>query len=138
MPESAAGHQLQNGSALPCRVIAVEDDHDVAESFVELLKTSCGVTDVRAVYDAAAALFVIPQFHPTVVFIDIDLPGMDGYELARRLRSQYGTTLRLYALTGFGQQRDKDRARAAGFDMHLTKPVDLTVLRELVGAAARQ
>lgn len=116
----------------PCRVLAVEDDPDVAESFRVLLELSG--SEVRSVSNGLTALDTARQFHPNVAFIDIDLPGMDGYELARQLRREHGKNLRLFALTGFGQQRDKERSAEAGFDLHLVKPLDVRVLERLLNA----
>ena len=70
--------------------------------------------------------------HPEVALVDIGLPGFDGYEVARRLRDQLGKGIRLVALTGYGQPEDRDRARQAGFDDHLVKPVDPTQLNRLL------
>src|SRR5437899_2381354 len=114
-----------------CRVLAVEDDPDVAASFALLLQMSG--SEVRAVNNGLAAIEAARQFHPDIAFIDIDLPGMNGYDLARVLRSEYGTALRLFALTGFGQQRDIERAMEAGFDRHLVKPIDVDSLEKLLG-----
>lgn len=116
----------------PCRVLAVEDDPDVAESFRLLLELTG--SEVRSVPNGPTAIDTARQFRPNIAFIDIDLPGMDGYELARRLRREHGNDLRLFALTGFGQQRDKERAKEAGFDLHLVKPLDVEVLDRLLRA----
>jgi CheY-like chemotaxis protein len=75
---------------------------------------------------------------PDVVFLDIGLPGMDGYEVARRMRQRPGgADLRLVALTGYGQASDRQRSREAGFDTHLVKPVELDAVRALVADAER-
>ena len=79
----------------------------------------------RTVNTARAALLVAPEFKPEVVLLDIGLPEMDGYEVARRLRAQNGThAMRLVAVTGYGQPADRRRAQAAGFDEHMVKPVE--------------
>jgi CheY-like chemotaxis protein len=79
-----------------------------------------------------------PEFHPDVVLLDIGLPGIDGYEVARRLRGQADLPgLLIIAVTGYGQESDRQRAREAGFDQHLVKPVDLEILRRLLAAAPR-
>ena len=76
---------------------------------------------------------------PQVALLDIGLPGMDGYELARRLRARPGLARAvLVALTGWGQEEDRRRAREAGFDHHLVKPVELSALRELLAQVERQ
>ena len=79
--------------------------------------------------DGPTALEVMKSFHADVAILDIGLPVMDGYELAGRMRAELGETVpRLIALTGYGQESDRARAREAGFDEHLTKPVDVGCL----------
>ena len=81
--------------------------------------------DVRTVHGGEAALTVASTFEPEIALLDIGMPDLNGYEVARRLRlTDCGKDLRLIALTGWGQDDDKRRARDAGFDHHLTKPVD--------------
>jgi CheY-like chemotaxis protein len=88
---------------------------------------------VRTAYDGPTALRAAAEFQPDVVLLDIGLPQMDGYEVARRLRGEVGLKdARLVALTGYGQEEDRRRAQEAGFDEHLTKPTDLTVLQNLL------
>jgi CheY-like chemotaxis protein len=79
-------------------------------------------------HDGPEALAAAPGFVPEVALLDIGLPVMDGYELARRLRSLLGAGLRLIAVTGYGQEHDRLRSFQAGFDEHLVKPVDLPAL----------
>lgn len=112
------------------RVLAVEDDPDVIESFRILLELIGN--DVCAAPDGPSALEAAREFHPNIAFVDVDLPGMNGYEVAARLRRQYGRQIRLFALTGFGQPADRDRAIKAGFDLHLVKPIDLGFLQKLL------
>jgi CheY-like chemotaxis protein len=85
----------------------------------------------RIAHDGPAALSMLTEFSPDVALVDIGLPAMDGYELARRMRATpLGASARIYALTGYGQDSDRRRSREAGFDAHLVKPVDLdTVIR---------
>jgi len=83
--------------------------------------------------DGPTALAALQSFHPDVALIDVGLPGMDGYELARLARAQPGGgEVRLVAVTGYGQAQDRERALAAGFDRHVTKPVDPLALERLV------
>ena len=85
------------------------------------------------VHDGPAALEVAPAFVPSLIFLDIGMPGMDGYEVARRLRRMpVLQQARLIALTGFGGDKDRRRAEQAGFDRHVTKPVDPAALRTLI------
>jgi CheY-like chemotaxis protein/two-component sensor histidine kinase len=105
------------------RVLVVDDSADAADSLAMLLELEGH--EVTTAYSASAALEVAARLHPEVAFIDIGLPQMDGYEVARRLRaSEIGREIRLVALTGYGQPDDRDEARRAGFDHHLVKPAD--------------
>jgi CheY-like chemotaxis protein len=89
---------------------------------------------VRAVYTGPRALQAAQAEAPDVILLDIGLPGMDGYEVARRLRVQQGSEgLHLIAMTGYGQESDRKRSQEAGFDHHLVKPVDPARLQELLG-----
>ena len=113
------------------RVLIVDDNTDAADSLAELLQMSGH--QISAVYSAERGLIEIERFQPHVVLLDIGLPHMDGYEVARRIK-QLGSSARLIALSGYGQAQDKQRAAQAGFDAHLTKPVDFRLLElELEG-----
>jgi CheY-like chemotaxis protein len=92
--------------------------------------------DVRVAYDARAALALIEEFKPDVVFSDIAMPGMDGYTLAKRLHSRRESPPYLIALTGYGQRHDQQRALDAGFQRHLVKPTDIAALRAVLVALA--
>jgi len=105
------------------RVLIADDNEDFAASLADLL--SANGHDVRVVHDGQQALEVAPAFEPQVAFLDIGMPKVHGYELARRLRALPQTTrCVLVAVTGWGQEDDRRRARDAGFDRHLVKPVD--------------
>jgi signal transduction histidine kinase/ActR/RegA family two-component response regulator len=113
------------------RVLVVDDNDDSAAMLAEALRLRGH--DVRVAHDGPAALGVSAVFRPDVAFLDIGLPVMDGYELATRLRQQPGLeAVRLLALTGYGQESDSERSRAAGFHEHLVKPLDLLHLDRLV------
>jgi CheY-like chemotaxis protein len=88
--------------------------------------------EVESAYDGLEALEVARRFEPDTVVLDIGLPRMNGYEVARRLREQPDRHYRLIALTGWGQHEDRERAREAGFDHHLVKPVDIDQLGRLL------
>ncbi|HTX23390.1 MAG TPA: response regulator [Steroidobacteraceae bacterium] len=119
----------------PARVLVVDDNVDAAESIAMLL--SLEGHEVRCVHAAEQALETARAFHPDLVLLDIGLPGMDGYEVARRLRSEQRIErLRIVAVTGYGQQSDRARALDAGFDQHLVKPIDLEALHEVLGSIA--
>ena len=114
-----------------CRVLVVDDNHDAAEAAAVFL--ALAGHEVKAVGDGAEALASAPVFAPDVVVLDIGLPKMDGYEVARRLRQLPSTrSSLLIALTGYGQASDRDRAREAGFDHHLTKPAEPEHLLRLI------
>jgi CheY-like chemotaxis protein len=105
------------------RALVVDDNQDAAESLAMLL--SLDGHEVQAVFSPEQALECVSTFHPEVVLLDIGLPGMDGYEVARRVRAMpEGGQIRLIALTGYGQTEDRRRALAAGFNDHLVKPVE--------------
>jgi CheY-like chemotaxis protein len=115
------------------RVLIVEDNVDAARGFQELLELHGH--EVRVAYDGLAALVLAASYVADVGFIDIGLPGLDGYQVARRLREtpSYAAAT-LIALSGYGRDDDKREAAAAGFDRHLTKPVDIeTVCALLAG-----
>lgn len=84
--------------------------------------------------DPAAALTLARSFHPRIAILDIGLPVMDGYELADRIRELIQPAPTLIALTGFGQRHDVERSRRAGFDLHLVKPIEPRLLRDLLDA----
>jgi CheY-like chemotaxis protein len=113
------------------RVLVVDDNQDGAEMLAAALDLKGFET--RVAYDASTALRVAAEFQPAVAFLDIGLPVMDGYELASHLREIPGlATVRLIAVTGYGQEPDRQRTRDAGFDHHLIKPVDITALESAV------
>jgi len=110
--------------------VVIEDNVDAAESLQ--LHLEIWGHQVEMVNDGPAGLEAVRSFEPDIVLCDIGLPGgMDGYEVVRRLRSA-GITARLVALTGYGQQEDQRRALDAGFDLHLTKPVEPAALQKLL------
>ena len=113
------------------RILVVDDNVDAADSIAMLLSMEGHQT--RAVNTARAALLAVPDFKPEVVLLDIGLPEMDGYEVARRLRAQNGDhRMRLVAVTGYGQPADRRRAHAAGFDEHMVKPVEPAALQDFL------
>lgn len=113
-----------SGSGERRRVFVVDDNEAAANGLCALLRHSGH--DVEVAYDGPSALEKIEVFNPDVVILDIGLPGMDGYEVARILRGRYGVSLVLIALTGYGQEDDRRRTKEAGFAFHLTKPVSIT------------
>jgi signal transduction histidine kinase/DNA-binding response OmpR family regulator len=115
----------------PRRILVVEDQPALARVTVALLKKMGH--EVRAAADGPEALLAVREYNPEVVFLDIGLPGMDGYEVARCLRSEMGQEApMLVAMTGYGQHEVNRHARRAEFDHHLVKPADMGLLRELL------
>jgi two-component system CheB/CheR fusion protein len=118
-------------AATPRRVLVVDDNVDTAESMALLL--SLRGYDVATAHDGPAALKKAASFHPEAVLLDIGLPGLDGYQVATRLRGRRRTAKSLLvAMTGYGQEDDRSRALQAGFDHHLTKPVDPQAIYDLL------
>jgi PAS domain S-box-containing protein len=113
------------------RVLVVDDNEDAA-SLLGVLLEELGY-QVQVVHDGPSALATVDEFRPDVALIDIGLPVMDGLEVARRLRQNTAAAAtRLVALTGYGQERDRHASRAAGFSVHLVKPVDAAALRAVL------
>jgi PAS domain S-box-containing protein len=129
--DADTGAQLAAGRAPARRILVVDDNADAANSLAELL-TLLG-HEVLIRYDGSSALLDAAAFGPDVLILDIGLPDIDGYELARRLRGTAATAgARYLALTGYGQAHDRTLARAAGFDHHFVKPVDIGALQAIL------
>jgi PAS domain S-box-containing protein len=109
-------------SAVPRRVLIVDDNVDAATLLSTVIEAMGH--ELRVAHDPPEALALLDTFTPDVAVLDIGLPVMDGYELARRIRDKVGPACRIIALTGYGQEHDRKRSRHAGFDDHLVKPVD--------------
>jgi PAS domain S-box-containing protein len=127
LPRASAGAETVPAAPAPARssplrILVVDDNADAAESLAMLLELEGHV--VKTAMNGESALALAASFAPDVALLDIGLPGMDGYALAAALRADpVHRALRLVALTGYGQPEDRERSRAAGFDMHLVKPV---------------
>jgi CheY-like chemotaxis protein len=118
------------------RILVVDDNQDAANALGTFLEALGG--NVRIAYDGRSALNACLDFHPQIVFLDLGMPGMDGYEVARRIRAGVGEgELCVVALTGWGQEQDRVKASQAGFDHHLTKPADPADIVELVNHPPR-
>jgi CheY-like chemotaxis protein len=134
-PSAAQDAAAPAGSVGGRSVLVVDDNVDAADSLALLL--TGGGARVQVAYDAAAALELLSDGPPDLIVLDIDLPDMNGYALASRIRQDRRLdTATLVALTGFGQEEDRRRSRAAGFDHHLTKPASLDALYALLSPAA--
>jgi CheY-like chemotaxis protein len=116
-------------------VLVIEDNHDAREALVALLELEGYV--VAGAEDGPRGIELARAKCPDVVLVDIGLPGLDGYEVARHIRSLDGPRLSLVALTGYGEPEDKKRALEAGFDAHLVKPVDPAALTDLLSGRHR-
>jgi PAS domain S-box-containing protein len=136
LDSSASDDELPGAATVQKRRILVVDDNvDAAESIAMILQLDG--YNVRCAYDGLAVLAVAREFHPDVVILDIGLPGLSGYEVARQLRDQpdFQRTL-LIAVTGYGQEADRRSSKEAGIDHHLTKPVDPSTLQNLLRGSA--
>ena len=138
LPLVAAPKQQQprtapaSGRPTRVQVLVVDDSADNAESLAEVLRMMGATVAVAA--NGAQAIDMAASAPPALVLLDIGLPGMDGYETARRLRSQATAPMRLVALTGYGSPQDRERSLAAGFDAHLVMPVSPQVIESLLGS----
>jgi len=117
-------------SATDRRVLVVDDNEDAADSLATLLNVMH--YQVRVAYDGPEAIEAADEFAPAVALLDIGLPKLSGYDIARHIRSTRGEDVLLVAITGWGQEEDKRKAREAGFDHHFTKPADFEVLLQLI------
>jgi CheY-like chemotaxis protein/two-component sensor histidine kinase len=123
--------------AEPRRILVVEDNPDVAATMRDFLELSGH--EVELASSGTDGVQAARAFHPEVVLCDLGLPGMDGFEVAAELRRDPETaSAQLIAVTGYGRDEDRRRSKEAGFDLHLTKPVDPVKLRQLLKAPARQ
>jgi CheY-like chemotaxis protein len=134
--EATAGQALQGSTKMNLAghaILVVDDNHDAADSLAALLTMYGG--DVEVVYSGADALTAIARRMPTLLFIDIGMPEMDGLDLARHIRATTaGETVPLIAVTGWGQEHDRQAALAAGFNHHLTKPPDTARIEAVLKA----
>ena len=117
-----------------CRILIVDDNQAAADALVKLLALRGNVTE--AVYTGEAAVARAPLFRPNVILLDIGMPDMDGYDVARALRADESFSAVLVALTGYGQESDIRKATKAGFDHHLTKPAGLAEIEEILADIA--
>jgi len=114
------------------RILVVDDNVDAADTLAEALRFAGH--EVREEHDGRSALTALSEFHPDVILLDLGLPGLDGFEVARRLRQEPELAkIRVVAITGYGQEGDRQRTAAVGIDRHLVKPVDLGKVFEAIG-----
>jgi CheY-like chemotaxis protein len=123
----------EESCASGCKIVVADDNRDAAVSLTKLLEVMGN--EVRTAGDGEEAVVVAEAFRPDAVLLDIGMPRLNGYEAARRIREQpWGRDMVLVALTGWGQEEDKQRSREAGFDAHMTKPVDPQTLQQFLGS----
>src|SRR5690606_22267858 len=128
-----AGDEPAGATAARLRIVVVDDNRDAADALASLLELLGA--DVTVAYGGESALDAIRERRPRLALVDLGMPVVDGFELARRVRSDPTLDgVSLVALSGWGQDEDRRKSRAAGFDRHLVKPVDRGVLEELLAA----
>ena len=114
------------------RVLVVDDNVDNAEIMAAILREAGH--DVHVAHDGRAAVVEARRVRPEFLFLDLGLPGLDGFQVAETLRREPGLEgMRIIAVTAYGQESDRRRAREAGFDQHLVKPVDMTFVESMLG-----
>lgn len=130
-PAEEVSHQMNQ------RILIVDDNHDVADSLGMLLELMG--YGIKIVYNGMAALESLTTYKPSLVLLDVGMPGMDGYEVARQIRQQsVYQSLPLIALTGWGQEEDRKRTKEAGFDYHMVKPVNPDELESILNLLSQQ
>ena len=134
--------ETMDGQDVDCRVIVIDDNRDAASVMAMLVDELGG--ECETAHDGESGLMAMQTYRPDLALVDIGMPGLDGYETCRRIRRQFGDDLLVVALTGFGQEQDKEQAASAGFNGHLTKPADPAALGRLLvqcssaGSSARR
>jgi len=115
------------------KILIVDDNVDAVQALAHVLRTKGH--EVREAFDGQHALVIASEFKPEIVICDIAMPGMDGYEVAKRLRDMFPTGLTLIAVTGYGTEEDRARAKQAGFDAHFVKPANIEDLQVTIDRA---
>jgi CheY-like chemotaxis protein len=112
------------------RALVVDDNRDAAESFARLIETlGC---EAQFITDPHAAVDTAEHLRPEIIFLDIGMPGLNGHELARKLRDKYGWKVRIVAVTAHAGEQDRQMSREAGFDAHMAKPVSVEAIQEML------
>jgi signal transduction histidine kinase/ActR/RegA family two-component response regulator len=124
---------IRENGALRARVVTIDDNRDAADITTMLVETLGG--DAWTACDGETGLQLVLQYRPDVVLLDIEMPGVDGYETCRRIRRELGESVVIAAITGLGRELDKERAAAAGFNAHLTKPADPVAVERVLRQA---
>jgi CheY-like chemotaxis protein len=133
--EGAVIVSAESAGTIRKRVLVVDDNSDAADSLGQLLELMGHVT--ATAYEGESAVECAKQFAADVILLDLGMPGVDGFEVCRRLRQlEFTTPPRIVAMTGWGRAEDRARTEGAGFDAHLVKPVDRTALTRVLGEPA--
>jgi CheY-like chemotaxis protein len=125
-----------SSTGAPLRILVVEDNEDARELMRALIEKMGHA--VETANDGAAAIEAARALRPQLVLLDIGLPQMDGYSVARKLREEHGSAIVLAALTGYGQDRDRRQSEEAGINHHLVKPVSLDAVRAIIASIQNQ
>jgi CheY-like chemotaxis protein len=129
-PNSTGKSERWEGA--PFSVLVVDDNRDAAES-MGMVVSMLGASDVRVAFSGEEALQILSDYRPTAVLLDIGMPGMSGHDVARWIREQPRLAdVKLIALSGWGQEEDREKSINAGFDHHMIKPADISQLRRLL------
>jgi PAS domain S-box-containing protein len=129
-PESEKLSGPDRASIRRHRILVADDNQDSAVVLAHFLATEGH--EVQTVYNGVRAIEVVKTLRPEVAILDIGMPGLNGYETAQQIRSEFGRAIVLIAVTGWGQEEDKKRSKEAGFDYHLTKPIDVLTLEQIL------
>jgi len=133
---NATSTQTLTPSAQGFRILVVDDNHDSALSLAMML--SIMGHETRTAHDGESALVTAEEFHPDVVLLDIGLPKLNGYEVAQRIREHsWGASMFLIAVTGWGQEEDRQRSSEVGLDVHMVKPVEPAALERILADLRR-
>jgi CheY-like chemotaxis protein len=130
LPMSDAASLPSRERPLDLRLLIADDNADAADALAAVLRSEG--FEVAIAYDGMEAIDRAADMRPDAVLLDLGMPRMDGFEAARRLREAHGPGLCIAALTGWGEEKDRERTRAAGFDAHLVKPVTVESLRQIL------
>jgi signal transduction histidine kinase len=129
-PAAAVVEHQASTNGKPRRILVVDDNQDAADSLMMLMQMRG--FEVRVAYDGQTAIDIATRDKPAIILLDIGLPGIDGYEVCRRMRQQGLSDTCIIALTGYGQDRDRERSKEAGFNLHTVKPVKIDELVRLI------
>ncbi len=134
IPSCHTGESANAAQIVKHRILVVDDNRDAAESLALICRLHHH--EVQTAHSGLGALACAGAFKPTLVLLDLGMPSMDGYETCRRLRElNWSEKVTIVALTGWGQQEDRARSQAAGFDLHVVKPIEMATLHQLLGTA---